>query len=147
MKNLVSLFALIIAFSLLASCKAYRNPNNLNPKYPIKSPELADKIPGLQNLLVGDQLKITGIDKSVKFLVYSGMEQGHLSGDLRKDQGRKLGEPEHILIPLDQIDFIKVKRKSVGATLAWTLGLGVAATVGIIIILVDVYSELGPDNL
>ncbi|REG94664.1 hypothetical protein [Algoriphagus antarcticus] len=76
MKNLVSLFALIIAFSLLASCKAYRNPNNLNPKYPIKSPELADKIPGLQNLLVGDQLKITGIDKSVKFLVYSGVGKG-----------------------------------------------------------------------
>ena len=45
------------------------------------------------------------------------------------------------------IEYIKVRRKSLGTTLAWTLGLGLATTAGITILLADVYSQIGPDDI
>ncbi|SFU13265.1 hypothetical protein SAMN04489724_4207 [Algoriphagus locisalis] len=146
MRKRASILILFASVILITSCKAYRNPKNLNPKYPIESPELEDEIPGLQNLLRGDKIKVAGKDLRMSYLLYSGVEQGNLSGELWKEGGKKLKEPKAIRIPLDQIDYIRVRRKSIGATLAWTLGLGVAATVGMTIVLADVYGQIGPDE-
>ncbi|WP_192350214.1 hypothetical protein [Algoriphagus sp. Y33] len=77
-KKAVSLFALFAMLTLLLSCKAYRNPANLKPNYAIECPGLGDTLPGLQNLFLGDQIKVVGTNNQVSKLIYCGIEQGYL---------------------------------------------------------------------
>ena len=58
MKKRASFFILIVSILFLTFCEAYRSPNSLNPKYIIDTPELADEILGLQNILKGDEIKV-----------------------------------------------------------------------------------------
>ncbi|PZX53822.1 hypothetical protein LV84_02930 [Algoriphagus ratkowskyi] len=146
MKKLVSFLAMIIFFSLV-SCKAYRNPVNLKPKYIIESPELSDKMPGLQNLLVGDEIKVVGKDQRILYLNYSGIDSDLVLGEMWKENGKKMRDEKTVKIPLSEIDFINVKRNSPGATIALVAGLGTVATVSFIALAISILVEhTGPDN-
>lgn len=141
------IFLLSISVTLLFSCKAYRNPNNLKPSYPIESPELADKMPGLQNLLIGDEIKVVGKDQSIRLLKYCRVDSDLVLGEMWKDRGKKLAEPKKVQIPLAEIDFINVKRKSPAATVALIAGVGGGVALGtIIIVLSTLINHVGPDG-
>ena len=112
-----SFFILPASIVFQTSCKAYKNPNSLNPKYIIETPELAVEILGLQNILEGDEIKVVRKGMNMAYLVFARAVGGYLSGEVWKDGGKKLNQPKAIRIPINQIEYIKVRRKSVGATL------------------------------
>lgn len=142
----VSLLAIIVCISLV-SCKAYRNPNNLNPKYAIESLELSDLMPGAQNLLVGDEIKVVGKDQSIRYLKYTGINSEVVSGEMWKEKGKKLKATRTVQIPISEIDFINVKRKSPAATVALISGGGIIVAMGIIVVNLSFLVETtGPDN-
>lgn len=139
-----SIFLILAIFT--CSCKAYRNPNKLHSKNTIESQILRGEIPGLQNLVVGDKIKVVAEDKRVMFMIYQGLQSDFILGELYKQDGKKLTESQNIQVPLTEINYLRVRRKSLGATVAWTLGLGTVTAIALIPVLADLYGELGPDD-
>jgi len=129
----------IVLISMLGSCKAFRNPENLNPMYEINSPELGLLIPGLQNLVVGDLVKIISNDSQVYYMIFDRVEDGQLQGYLTKKSGRKRQESVFAM-PITDIKTIKVKRKSPAATIAY-VGLWGAVALGVALGLVALLAE------
>lgn len=127
-------FFLALSTTLLFSCKAYRNPNNLRVKYPIESPELGEKMPGLQNLLIGDEIKVVGKDQSIRLMKFCGVDSDLIMGEMWKDRGKRLAEPIDVQIPLAEIEFINVKRNSPAGTATLIVGVGGVAAVSILLV-------------
>tara|TARA_R110002012_G_scaffold263161_5_gene445808 strand:- start:25845 stop:26009 length:165 start_codon:yes stop_codon:yes gene_type:complete len=46
------------------------------------------------------------------YLVFARGEGGYLFGEVWKDGGKKLNQPKAIRIPINQIEYIKVRRKA-----------------------------------
>lgn len=146
-KGLVIYLAIGYLFFVAVSCKAYRNPDNLKPKYAVESPDLAEILPGLQNLLVGDEIKVVGKDNHIRKLIFCGIEEDYLSASLWNEGGRLLEEPTYVLIPFNEIQFINVKRKSPGATIALVAGLSTVAVVSMTVLYFSILvNQVGFDD-
>lgn len=139
MKRSVVVLLGMVLISILGSCKAFRNPENLNPMYEINSPELDLIIPGLQNLVVGDRVKIISNDSQVYYMIFDKVEDGQIQGFLTKKSGRKR-QGSVFVMSLTDIKTLKVKRKSPAATIAY-VGLWGAVALGVALGLIALLAE------
>lgn len=141
MKNSIRFSVIFVLLVVgLASCKAYRNPSNLNPMYVIEQPQLGDKIPGLENLVIGDLIKVISLDSQVQFLIYDGVKDDNLTGYLTNRTGKKTNLSELIEVPISTVNILRVKRKSPAATIAY-IGLWGALALGVTFGLIAVLTQ------
>jgi hypothetical protein len=108
--------------------------------YVIENPELGEEIPGLENLVVGDLIKVISHDSQVRYLIFEGVKDRNITGHLTSRSGKNTNQTELTEIPISIVKVLRVKRKSPAATIAY-VGLWGAIALGITLGLLTVLTQ------
>lgn len=135
--NLRCLFPLFLVLLLvsLGGCKAYRDIENLKPKYPEEEKGNDFSLISLKKLVEGDRLSVKLKTGREYHLTYHQLNEENIKGTVSKIDGKKVETPEEIEIPVSLIEEMKVKRYSPGATIGLSIFVGYLITMTIIAIL------------
>lgn len=110
---------LVLAFmmlSLIFSCKAYRNVENLKPKTSEEVKAGPFDKNELKKLVPGDKITVSSTTGFKFYMIYQNYTGDKLVGSAWKVNQEKLEIPQKTEIPIEDIDQIRVRRVSAAAT-------------------------------
>lgn len=135
MKKVVkSLIAVLVLLFVLSACTAYRNVENLPPKFP------KDLRPGeiqgsqIEKLIEGDILRILKIDGALFYMKYDSFQADTLRGTSWTASKKKNQKSEILKVSLSEIEKLNVERVSVANTIGLLTTVAVGLALAILLI-------------
>lgn len=135
MKNVVkSLIEGLVLFFVLSACTAFRNVENLPPKFPKELRSGNIQSTQLEKLREGDILRILKNEGTFFYMKYDSFQADTLRGTLWKASKKKNQKSESLKVSLSEIEKLNVERVSVANTVGvlTTVALGLALAIVLI---------------
>lgn len=140
MKNVVkSLIKGLILFFVLSSCTAFRNVENLPPKFPKELRSGNIQSSQLGKLRDGDILRVLKNDGALFYMKYDSFQADTLRGTSLMASKKKNQIIESLKVSLSDIEKLNVERVSVASTIGvlTTLAVGLASAIFLIALAID----------
>lgn len=140
MKNFVrSLFEGLVLIFVLSSCTAFRNVENLPPKFPKELRSGNIQSSQLGKLREGDILRILKNDGALFYMKYDSFQADTLRGTSWMASKKKNQMIESLKVSLSDIEKLNVERVSVASTIGvlTTLAVGLASAIFLIALAID----------
>jgi len=123
MKNIKILpFCFAVLFCFLGSCKVYRDVENLKPSYSKEAKAGSFASGALTRLIEGDQIQVKTKSGETYYMNYKQIHGQNLFGTVWKVDKNKIPPIKAIEIPIAEIEEVRVKRLSIGATSLFVVG-------------------------
>ena len=140
MKNVVtSLTAGLALLFVLSACTAYRNVENLPPKFPKDLRVGKIQSSQLEKLIEGDILRILKNDGDLFYMKYDSFQADTIRGTSWMTSKKKNQNFETLKVSLSEIEKLNVERVSVANTIGvlTTVAVGLALAILLIRLAID----------